>query len=106
MASSKTMRRLAQATVKQGESLLQQNTPKYPQLRIAQRTFHSSAWLAEDKKPSKDDDPVNFRLSLYQSTFDRIQRERADNERFAKLRTKHDTDKIGVTVSLILCTPT
>lgn len=96
------MSRLTQATVRSSESYMQQSAIKSLQQSVAQRGFHTSTWLKEEKKPSKEEDPVNFRLSLYQSTFDRIQREKADQERFAKLRTKNDTDRIGTTVSLIL----
>lgn len=69
------------------------------------REFHASKAYLDVKKPeppSKDQDPVSFRLSLYQSTFDRIQREKADNERFAKIRRENDRDWIGLSVSLIL----
>lgn len=66
------------------------------------RNFHASRWALDEKKPSKEEDPVNFRLSLYQSTFDRIQREKADSDRFAKLRRESDRDWLGVTVSLVL----
>lgn len=69
---------------------------------IATRPFHTSPALLDTSKPSKDQDPVSFRLSLYQSTFDRIQRERADNERFAELRASQDRDRFGLTISLIL----
>lgn len=102
MTSSKGLFRLAQSAV--GRTKLAQ--PKvFVQPAIAARLFHTSPWSLEEKKPaspSKDEDPVSFRLSMYQSTFDRIQREKADSDRFAKLRRTQDRSWIGTTVSLIL----
>lgn len=75
---------------------------------IISRGFHASRGCLDTQKPeppsgpSKDQDPVSFRLSLYQSTFDRIQREKADNERFAKIRRENDRDRLGLSVSLVL----
>lgn len=103
MASTKVMSRLTQVATRYPESLVLQSAGKCFQQRVLQRGFHASTWLRDEKKPSKEEDPVNFRLGLYQSTFDRIQRERADNERFARLRARNDTDKLGLTISLVLC---
>lgn len=96
------MSRLTQAATK-STAFTPESATKSLRWSVVQRNFHASTWLKDEKKPSKDEDPVNFRLGLYQSTFDRIQRERADNERFARLRSRNDTDRIGITVSLILC---
>lgn len=96
------MSRLVQAGVKSGEPLISKPASQCLQQSILRRSFHASTYLKDEQKPSKDEDPVNFRLGLYQSTFDRIQRERADNERFARIRARNDTDRIGFTVSLIL----
>lgn len=100
MASTKSVFRLAQATIRPTESVLHRG---FLQSTLS-RTFHSSRRLLDEKKPGKDEDPVSFRLSLYQSTFDRIQRERADSDRFAKIRRATDTDYIGSVVSFIVRT--
>lgn len=99
MASARSLMRLAQAATRPTEAVLHRAAP---QPAMLSRPFHTSRWCLDEKKPSKDEDPVSFRLSLYQSTFDRIQRERADSDRFASIRRATDKDYIGTTVAFIL----
>ncbi|KAL8718664.1 MAG: hypothetical protein Q9225_004230 [Loekoesia sp. 1 TL-2023] len=47
------------------------------------RTFHLSRVLADEERPQKP-----FRAQLYESTYERVQRERAEQERFANLRAE------------------
>ena len=98
MANSKSLFRLAQATIRPSESVLYRGLV---QPAVLSRPFHTSGWWLDEKKPEKEEDPVSFRLSLYQSTFDRIQRERVENERFAKLRQANDRDYLGATVEMV-----
>lgn len=99
MASSKCVFRLAQTTIRPSESVLYRGLL---QPAVVSRNFHTSRRCLDEKKPNKDEDPVSFRLSLYQSTFDRIQRERADSDRFAAIRDATDTGRFGATVAYIL----
>lgn len=93
------MFRLTQATLRPSESVLHRGLV---QPAVVSRNFHTTRWCLDEKKPSKEEDPVSFRLSLYQSTFDRIQRERADSDRFATIRNITDTGGFGATVAYIL----
>ncbi len=93
------MYRLVQAVTRPTESVLHRRPL---QSVLASRGFHASRFQLEEKKPSKEQDPVSFRLSLYQSTFDRIQRERADSEHFAQLRNETDRSWFGTTAALII----
>jgi len=99
MATTQSLFRIARVAVQPSESVLHRGLV-HP--AVLSRKFHSSRWLLDEKKPNKDEDPVSFRLSLYQSTFDRIQRERADSDRFARIRRATDSDYIGATVAIIL----
>lgn len=73
---------------------------------IVTRDFSSGTGLLDENKspkPSKEEDPVSFRLSLYQSTFDRVQREKAESDRMAKIRGANDKDWIGKYFGTIAC---
>ena len=106
MTGSKAVLRLARVAPRPTSSSVLPRALLQP--AVLARPFHESGCqLDENKKPptpSKEEDPVNFRLSLYQSTFDRIQRERADNERFSKIRKANDRDWIGNAVGWSACT--
>lgn len=93
------MSRAAQASLRPAESVLNRGLT---QPLIQSRSFHATRLLRDEKKPSKEEDPVNFRLSLYQSTFDRIQREKADSDRFAQIRKDNSRDWIGRSIGLVL----
>lgn len=73
MASSRSVLRIAQSIKTRSTS-------------STLRQFHSCRQLLDENKPGKDQDPVSFRLSMYQSTFDRVQREKAEEGRIAALR--------------------
>lgn len=51
-----------------------------------QRAFHFSRILGDQERPQK-----SFHGQLYESTYERVQRERKEQERFARLR--HESGK-------------
>lgn len=97
MASSKSVMRIAQAA----------RTRSTATATTTSRTFHSCRRHLDENKPDKperDQDPVSFRLSMYQSTFDRVQREKAEEARISTLRAAKNRSNVPLTLGLILGT--
>ena len=98
MASSKSVMRIVQSA--RTRAAIAATTTR-------SRTFHSCRRQLDENKPDKperDQDPVSFRLSMYQSTFDRVQREKAEEARISTLRAAKNRSNVPLTLGLILGT--
>ena len=74
---------------------LLQSLPAQAQLCRSQRI--GRRWYAAEEKDQRD----SFKGQLYQSTHERVQRERADQERFAQYReAEKSSSSLGLTIPL------
>ena len=72
---------------------------------IATRTFHSSPIRSEEKGKDTSQDNLSFRGQLYQSTAERLKRERASEEKYIKAQAGRGegSGSRSLTLSFSMC---